>query len=267
MEQSRDKLHVQARPAMKTTLIIFFSLIGNVLAVTETQVRMKPNQKYMSFFLSSYLDWHQKKFNSHFFESPENEVKELVKNATQKIDHWKTPEYPLFDQILMGQSFIDNNPSYSYRIYLHQSLRDNPFIQKLNLPEAPLFLEWNDLGQTCFLVRKNSKDITWPHIPVKKEEIYLEHHCLEKGKTRLRYITMTSKEKVQWKNPFHSTLPELRTYSRHKLESVFYQTKDTHIGRVPAKFQRYLNGHGIEALLPFDKYSISKEGSFTIYYP
>lgn len=245
-------------------LILLWCLIlfsGSCLALTDTFLKMKPNRPYMNFVLPQYLNWHAKNFPSNF-ERMNQESAGLVKLLVLQIDHWLVPGLPEQNQISIGFRVDEKNTIYqTFRLYIHQQLKNHPFIQKARLPShlVPRFLQWKDDGEVCLLGSFPS------------EARILYYFCRRPGSKNFipgvreefsRQLTTT------WKNPFpFFTSWEIRTLDQEKIISITYSSDVTHPSLTPRGLDPVINSHGVDALFPFDKYSLDAAGNMTVYYP
>lgn len=244
-------------------LILFISFQAN--AVIDSQILIKPNQAYMNYFMDGYLSWHEKIFGMR----PDlgNKIgNEFLSKAIKRVDHWRTPEHPLLDQFLLGQGFNSKGkPFYNFRVYIAKELRDHPFIKGQKLPFTPLFVERSEQDGVCFLGEIKLADISWKSVPRVKSSYYLQHFC----QNSLKYISYISKHEAKiFPNRFAGQADyEIQTFSPEKLVLIFQYVKTTHTAFVLPQHIPYINQHGQETLLPFDKLSVNEKGDMVIYYP
>jgi hypothetical protein len=231
----------------------FFLLFLNleVFAVIDSQLESLPQKNHFQFFLDAYIPWFEKEFNHRFPQDA------FFQRVLKELDHWRTPLHKDLDQLLIGEGFSRGKPFYTFRIYVHEKVRDAH-------PEKPFFIEISP-GETCFLYPAQLDEIKWDHVPRYKNTLYLKHICQD----RLTYISMLSQDEIgEIKNPFRGQVEhELRTFDRSSLLKVLFFVKTTHTGRVPKKHIPYINKHGEKLLVPFDKYSVDRAGDMIIYYP
>src|SRR5690606_33904296 len=120
----------------------------------------------------------------------------------------------------------------------------------------PLFIEKRADGKICFLKEEKFETIIWRHIPEATNSYYLGHYC---NGNKLTYISQVASNEISFPNPFKNQSEyELRTFSAEKLLSVLYFVKTTHTAMIPSFHIPYINAHGENLLLPFDKYSIDE---------
>lgn len=232
----------------------------NAEALTETFLRMPRHQEYMNFVLGKYLAWHEKSFSSNFSKMNQK-TSGLIVEALNKIDHWMVPGSMIYQQLLIGHSLQNNRLHLNFRLYLHQDLRRHPFLVKLNPPKewTPLFIEWNSDSETCLLGNPGGK--------VSQDLFRL---CLN----RYSKLILTEKEhfstelSTSWPNPFPYLTPwEIRRIQENKTVEIYYSTTSTHPSGIPRGLDKVIYLHSVEAQFPFDKYSVSKDGELTVYYP
>lgn len=246
-------------------LITFF--VTSAGALTEAHLFMKPDQRYMSFFLVPYLEFYKKSFYRDVEKIPLKNGEAIFRDAISKIDHWLVPGHPEFEQLLLGMTFRNGRTLFKQRIFLHDDTllrRQLPatFARKIH------FVETDSEKNLCLMSPLSHAEITWPNVPKIEGESYFAHFCLEKSRWVMRRITMTSRQLSTWPDPFRGQATrEVRTYSDGKLTEVSYFAKFTHVGVIPRRYHRLINLHGEKALLVFDKYSVNKDGEMTIHYP
>lgn len=257
MENDHRELHVLAQGAlMKALLVILLSYTSLAWSLTDSHIRMKPNESYMSFFLTSYIDWHQKTFHSRIFGNGK-EQDAFLKKVISKIDHWKVKDYPFMDQVLIGETVHHDRTSFSYRFYIHESLRNDSFLSSFHVP-GPLFIEWTTEGDLCFITKAADAS------PV------FTYYCRDRKTKKFlkKYTADTLKKEESWRTPYQNLEDKTLSLSDKKgLWKVYYFFRFAHIGRIPEGYHAYINRHGEDILLPFDKFSIDREGVLTIYYP
>lgn len=246
-------------------LILLLAFSFNSFALIESQLLTKPNQSFMNFFLDSYLAWHEK---SYGMRPKLGSVMgdDFLNRAIKKINHWRTPEFPEMDQLLVGQGFDQKGkPYYNFRVYIAKDLREDPFIKTHRLPFTPIFVERTVKDGICFIAEINMNDISWKSVPRYQESRYLQHVC----NGELKYISYISRHEIRaFKNPFVSQADyEIQTYSKEKLDSIFQYVKTTHTAFLLPQHIPYVNSHGVAALVPFDKFSLNEESEMIIYYP
>lgn len=215
----------------------------NALALTPAHLNMPANRAYMKSVVADYLNWHEQQFNSDILNHTASH-RSLVQRALERLDHWKVPGTNL-DQFLVGMKIINKQHHYSVRVYLHPDLRVGDKYKNI------WFVQWDSLGEWC-LIEKRIDDF--------------RHHC-QKGPAVITSIVSSTGEAL-WPQPFQEFSGEtIKTYRNGVLVEVFYHVKLTHLSRVPQNYHHYLNTHGQELLLPFDKYSTNKKNELTVYYP
>ena len=242
---------------MKRFILILLCFIStsSSFAVLEDQIAIKPDRAYMQFFLKGYLSWFKQKFNFELNQHP------LVLESLKDLDHWRTSEMPELDQLLIGQ---DMKGKFSYRIYVSEALRKNPAAK--SFPEAPHFLEWSEGEGLCYLAPV--KDFGDFKVPSYEGVEYFGHFC-QKDKWALSEISFLGPdEELSFPNPFRGQSRSMwKTYDKTGIKSEQYFAKSTHLGLIPKELLTFVNAHGGEVLLPFDKYSIDRFGRMIIYYP
>ncbi len=250
-----------------TRMLFLFLIISSFSshAMIESQLLTRPNQNYMNFFLDSYLEWHEKTYD---WRPNLNDKKgnDFLNKAIKSLNHWRTPEIPQMDQILVGQGFDEEGkPFYNFRVYIDKTLREDPYLKSYKLPFKPLFIERTKKDGLCFLAEINLSDITWESVPRSQDSRYLQHFC----SGNLEYISYISKQEAAiFKNPFTNQADyEIQTYKKEKLVSIFQYVKTTHTAFLLPQHISYVNAHGVAALVPFDKFSLNEKGEMVIYYP
>jgi hypothetical protein len=250
--------------------ICLFVVTLNAQALIDSQILTKPNQAYMNFFLEGYLSWHDKNFGMRPDLGNSN-GNEFLNEVIKKIDHWRTPDNNQLDQILMGQGFNrEGRPYYNFRLYIHEDLRKHSYLKSMNLPFAPLFIEETAEDGICFLGEIKMDDILWKSVPRYHGTFYLKHLCRkDNGKFEMKFISAISQhESGIFKNPFAGQADyEIQTYNADKLTRIFQYVKTSHTAFLLPQHVPYINLHGAETLLPFDKFSINVKGEMVIYYP
>lgn len=252
---------------MRILLFAFLLTSFTARSVTHTQEMMSPNRQYMQFFLETYLPWHKKHFESSFYKINLHGGEKFLRDNLARIDHWKTPDLKIHDQLLIGLRFKDKKPVFVYQMYLHPEGRTGKIIQNLKSKGEVLFIEWDNEGKVCFLVKKPKDSLPFRITYPDDATDFLVHYCKDNGKFNPEAVSFTTNIKTKWTTPFESTGPEVRTYSPSGLEQIFYRNMFTHIGFIPRKFYHYVNTHGEKIHLPFDKYSTDEDGNLTVYYP
>jgi hypothetical protein len=252
---------------MMTFIFSLFIWSFESKSVYLAQSQSPPNKEYMNVFIHSYLQWHEMKFNYRPKLKTLRE-NEFLQKLILEISHWKTPEYPQLDQILIGQGFHGENPFYVFRIYVQKSLRKDPYLANFKFSDQVIFIESLPTGEICFLIPGKEK---WKTVPEIEDGTYFKHYCQDKtnAKIVLKFISIqTEKPNDQILNPFRGmTEYELRRYSETGISDALYFTKNALHLMIPKKHYKYINSTGVETLLPFDKYSVDKNGDIIIYYP
>lgn len=249
---------------MKYFLLLLLSILP-AHALIDSQIDVRPDKKYMNYFLDGYLPWFQKKFQYSPTLS-DKEGDKFLREALYQLDHWKISERPELDQLLIGQGFNkDIQAFYVFRVYIKPSLRRHPYLLSRGIDFEPMFIERNTSGEICFLKPEKMEEIKWQHVPLKKDSFYLGHYC--KGKN-LKFISQLASLEMDFPNPFKAQSEyELRTFSSEGPEKILYFVKNTHTAMIPPFHIPFVNAHGENLLLPFDKYSVDKEKNLIIYYP
>lgn len=247
--------------------LLFFLLLFSVksYAVIDSQILIKPNEAYMNYFLDGYLSWHEKIFGMRPHLGSKS-GDDFLNAAVKKINHWRTPEHALLDQFLIGQGFTpEGKPFYNFRIYIAKDLRNHPYLKTQKLPFSPLFVEKSKEHGICFVGEIRMEDIQWKSVPRFENSFYLQHYCQQS----LKFISYVSKHEARvFPNRFTGQADnELQTYSPEKLVLVFQYIKTSHTAFVLPQHIPYINQHGKETLLPFDKLSVNEKGEMVIYYP
>lgn len=248
-------------------LSLIFSL--NAQALIDSQILTKPNQAFMNFFLDGYLSWYEKSFGVKP-ELSSKDGNDFLNAVIKNVNHWRTPENNRLDQILMGQGFDEKGkPYYNFRFYIAEGLRQHPYLKSMKLPFLPLFIEKNRTDGTCFIAEIKMEDIPWKSVPRYHESFYLQHFCQKGNSYSLKYISYLSQHEAKlFTNPFIGQADyEIQTYSESKLVLIFQYVKTTHTALLLPQHVPYINEHGIETLLPFDKFTVNEKGEMVIYYP
>lgn len=249
----------------KFILILGLILSWSSLAVIDAQLVTEPNREFMNFFLKGYLEFQEKEFGNRLSLGTRH-GDEFLKAAISELNHWLTPEHKKLDQILIGQGFDERKkPFYTFRIYIAQGLRNHPYLKSFKLPFSPLFIERYQNQEICFIGDIKVSEIQWKSVPKFQDSTYLQHYCSGK----LKFISyLAPDEDGTFPNPFSGQSDlELRTYSPDRLESVLEYVRTTHTTRLPPHHIPYVNAHGVNILVPFDKYSLNPKGEMIIYYP
>lgn len=253
--------------------IIFYALILALplhsMALLDSYIATKPNRPYMNFFLESYLKWFDQ--NYHYRPSLESiDGNKFLEIAIKELDHWRTKENKFLDQFLIGKGFDQKNQGYfNFRIYIHERLRNHPYLKKQSLSFTPWFISQEE-GLTCFIGPIDVLDVPWKVVPRFERTLYLQHHCRFPGETlKLSYISMqTFHQESENKNPFRGqSESELRIFDQLGENKVLYFVKETHVALIPDKYFSFIFSQGQIANLSFDKYSIDRDGKMVIYYP
>lgn len=246
-------------------LLLIFFISFNTQAMIESQLLTKPDLSYMNFFLDSYLKWHEDTYGWRP-KLDDKKGNDFLGKAIKSINHWRTPELPLLDQVLVGQGFGENGkPHYNFRVYISESLRNDPYLKSFKLPFTPLFIEQTQRDGLCFIAEIKLPDISWKSVPRYEDSTYLQHYC----GGELKYISYLSKKEIAvFKNPFTGQADyEIQTYSKEKLVLIYQYVKTTHTAFLLPQHIPYVNAHGVAALVPFDKFSLTEKGEMVIYYP
>lgn len=226
---------------MKALFVLILSF--NAFALTPAHLNMPINRAYMQNIVADYFKWHERHFKSDLFKLTGSH-RSLIERALKRLDHWKVPETNL-DQFLVGMKIKDGQPFYSVRLYLHADLRGESELKNI------WFIQWDSMGEWC-LIEKRNDDF---------------RHICQKDRRAITSKVFPAGE-AQWPQPFQEFSGEtIKTYLDGQLADVFYHVKLTHLSRVPQSYHHYLNTHGQELLLPFDKYSTNKKNELTVYYP
>lgn len=250
-------------------LFLILVLSFNAFALIDSQILTKPDKAFMNFFMEGYLSWYEKTFGVKPDLGSKN-GNEFLGEVINNLSHWRTPENAQLDQILMGQGFDDKaKPYYNFRFYIAKNLRNHSYIKSAKLPFAPLFVERNKFDGICFIAEIKMEDILWKSVPRYHKSFYLQHYCQTASGYGLKYISYLSQHEGKvFPNPFTGQADfEIQTYSQEKLVLVYQYVKTTHTALLLPQHIPFINQHGTETLLPFDKFTVNEKGEMVIYYP
>lgn len=212
-------------------------------ALTPAHLHMPIDHEYMQMVVGDYLKWHEQQFKINLFNKAGKDST-LIQQALKKLDHWKVSGTSL-DQFLVGLKMIDHTPSYYARVHLHPELRTGARLKNI------WFIEWDSAGELCLLEKRG-------------EDFY--HHCKKDHVKKVSKLSPVGE--MNWPHPFPEFSGEtIKTYRDEVLVKVFFQAKLSHLSRIPQSYHHYINTHGQELLLPFDKYATERFGDLTVYYP
>lgn len=220
-------------------------MLTQVSAVTVSYLNMRPDRNYMNFAIDRYLKWHDKNLPSKFQRT------KLVDELLSHIDHWVVQEKKEFPQFMIGYSTDKNGVlKQQYRIFIHPALRSK---FPVSPGYEPWFYVWDEDHGVC-IAGKN----------IKEKEFELKYFC----KKNLDKSEIFSTTVAKWPDPFPFPKPwEIRIMENGLLQEIFYTFDSTHPSGIPKDLVHVLVLHGTEGHFPLDKYSITKDGKMTIYFP